>query len=58
MRARVYLIVGAVMMMSVGIIVVALNRDLSTDLLGGVAILGGIAVIVNAVLDLTGNGKD
>lgn len=43
-------------MMLAGGVVLALNQNLSTDLLGGVAVLGGIAVIVNAVLDLTDNG--
>jgi hypothetical protein len=48
----------SVAMMVCAIVVLILDRDLPTELLGSAAFLGGVAVLVNAVLDLTGNGKD
>lgn len=48
----------AVAMMVCAIIVLVLNRDLPTELLGTVAFVGSVAVLINAVLDLTGNGHD
>jgi hypothetical protein len=45
-------------MVAVAIVVLVLNQDTSTELLGSVALLGGVAVVVNAILDLTGNGKN
>jgi hypothetical protein len=56
-RARVYLIVFSVAMMSAAIAVLVMNQDTSTELLGSVAFLGGLAVLINAILDLTGNGN-
>jgi hypothetical protein len=56
-RPRLYLIVIAVAMMAAAIVVLILNRDLSTELLGAIALFGGLAVLVNAILDLTGNGN-
>jgi hypothetical protein len=44
-------------MIAAAIVVLVLNQDTSTELLGGVAFVGGVAVVVNAILDLTGNGK-
>jgi hypothetical protein len=44
-------------MMAAAIVVLVINQDTSTELLGGVAFVGGAAVVVNAILDLTGNGK-
>lgn len=57
-QPRVYLILMSVAMMVCAIVVLILDRDLPTELLGSAAFLGGVAVLVNAVLDLTGNGKD
>ncbi|HEY1437351.1 MAG TPA: hypothetical protein VGG82_07600 [Casimicrobiaceae bacterium] len=56
-KARVYLIVFSVAMMGAAVIVLVKNQSLSTELLGGVAFLGGLAVLINAVLDITGNGN-
>jgi membrane protein implicated in regulation of membrane protease activity len=56
-RPRVYLIVWGAAMMAVAVVVLVLNQDTSTELLGSVAFVGGLAVVVNAILDLTGNGK-
>lgn len=58
MKPRVYLILISVAMMVAAIVVLIINRDLPTELLGGIAFFGAIAVLLNAVLDLTGNGKD
>lgn len=57
MRPRLYLILIAAAMIAAAIVVLALNRDLSTDILAGIALLGGIAILTNAILDLTGNGN-
>jgi hypothetical protein len=57
-RVRVYLIVLASAMMAVAVVVLVLNRSLSTELLGAIALAGGLAVLVNAILDLTGNGDN
>jgi uncharacterized protein (DUF433 family) len=56
MRARVYLIVWGAVMMGAATVVLVINQDASTELLGGIAFISGVAVIVNAILDLTGNG--
>jgi hypothetical protein len=45
-------------MMAVAVVVLILNQDTSNELLGAVAFVGGLAVVVNAILDLTGNGHD
>jgi hypothetical protein len=55
-RPRVYLIVWGVVMMALAVVVLLLDQDTSTELLGSIAFIGGLAVVVNAVLDLTGNG--
>jgi hypothetical protein len=58
LRPRVYLIVWGAAMMAAAVVVLVLNQDTSTELLGAVAFVGGLAVVVNAILDLTGNGKN
>jgi hypothetical protein len=55
-KPRVYLLLIGVAMVAVCGVVLILNQDLSTELLGAVGFVGGVAVIVNAVLDITGNG--
>ena len=56
-RVAVLLILGAVTL-AVGIIVLARNRSLDTDLLASVSILGGLAmIIVGLPLGRGGNGK-
>lgn len=57
-KGRVYLLVIAVAMLVAAGVVLVLNRDLPTELLGSIAFLGGAAVLINLILDLTGNGDD
>jgi hypothetical protein len=56
-RPRLYLILIAVVIMAAAIVVLVLNRDLPNEILGAIALLGGIAILLNAMLDLSGNGK-
>jgi hypothetical protein len=56
-RARVQLIVAGAAMMGAAVVVLVLNQGTSTEILGSIAFVGGAAIVVNAVLDLTGNGK-
>jgi hypothetical protein len=56
-KARVYLILIAVAILVGGIILQITGHDFSDHIIGGIAILGGLAVLINAILDLTGNGK-
>jgi hypothetical protein len=55
-RARIYLVLIAVAMLVVAAIVLILNTNTSTELLGSVAFLGGLAVLINLLIDLFGNG--
>jgi hypothetical protein len=57
-RPRAYLLLISVAMMAGAVVVLILNRDLPSELLAAIALLGGVAVALNAVLDITGNGKD
>jgi hypothetical protein len=57
-KGRIYLILIAVAMLVAAGIVLVLNRDLPTELLGSIAFLGGVAVLINVILDLTGNGAN
>jgi hypothetical protein len=57
MKPRAYLILISVAMMTAAIIVLVANQNLSTELLGSIAFIGGLAVLINAILDLTNNGK-
>jgi hypothetical protein len=57
-KPRAYLILISVAMMVTSIIVLFINQNLATELLGTTALLGALAVLLNAILDLTGNGKD
>jgi hypothetical protein len=47
----------AVAMLTVAAVVLVMNQDTSTELLGSVAFLGGIAILVNLFLDMFGNGN-
>lgn len=58
MKPRVYLILISVAMLVAAIVVLIIDRDLSTELLGSIAFLGALAVLLNAILDITGNGKE
>jgi hypothetical protein len=58
MKPRVYLILISVAMLVAAIVVLILDRDLPTELLGSIAFLGALAVLLNAILDLAGNGKE
>jgi hypothetical protein len=57
-KPRVYLILISVAMLVAALVVLIINKDLPTELLGGIAFLGALAVLLNAVLDITGNGKE
>jgi hypothetical protein len=57
MKPRAYLILISVAMMTAAIIVLISDQNLSTELLGSIAFIGGLAVLINAILDLTGNGN-
>lgn len=52
MRTYVSLLVIGVLILVAALIVLVIHRDFSTDLLGGIAFLGGLAVIVNALKDV------
>jgi hypothetical protein len=56
-RARIYLVVIAAAMLAVSVIVLILNSNTSTELLGSVAFLGGIAVLIILFLDMFSNGN-
>jgi hypothetical protein len=58
MKPRIYLILISVAMLVTAIVVLIINRDLPTELLGSIAFLGALAVLLNAILDITGNGKE
>jgi hypothetical protein len=55
LKREVFLILMGCAVLVIGVIVLILNRDASTDLLAGVAVLGGVAIIINS-LPLGGNG--
>jgi hypothetical protein len=55
-RIWVELILG-VLALTIAIVVLVLNRDTSTDLLAALGIVGGVAIIINA-LPTNGNGED
>jgi hypothetical protein len=55
-RIWVELILG-VIALTIAIVVLVLNRDTSTDLLAALGIVGGMAIIINA-LPTNGNGDD
>jgi hypothetical protein len=54
-RIWVELLLG-VIALTIGIIVLVLNRDTSTDLLAILGVVGGIAIIIN-VLPTNGEGE-
>jgi hypothetical protein len=41
----------------VSVIVLIMDMNLSTELLGSAAFLGGLAVLINLLLDMFGNGN-
>jgi hypothetical protein len=43
-------------MMAGSIVVLVLNRNLATELLGAIAFLGSVAVLLSAMLDLNNRG--
>jgi hypothetical protein len=55
-RIWVELILG-VIALTIAIVVLVLNRDTSTDLLAALGIVGGVAIVINA-LPTNGNGED
>ena len=56
-RKMFAMIVLGVCMLSLAIIVWVLNRDVSTDLLAVIGVLGGLAAVV-IILPTNGNGKN
>jgi predicted neutral ceramidase superfamily lipid hydrolase len=54
-RRQAYLIVLSVISLTLAVIVLALHRDVSTDLLAALGIVGGIAI---AIVSLPNNGDD
>lgn len=57
MKPRVYLVVIAAAMLALSIIVLAQNLNLSTELLGAIGFLSGVAVLISVLVELFGNGK-
>jgi hypothetical protein len=57
LKREIFLILMGCAVLVIGVIVLILNRDASTDLLAGVAILGGVAIIINT-LPLGANGTN
>jgi hypothetical protein len=45
-------------MLVVSLVVLVMNQDTSTELLGSAAFLGGIAILINLFLDMFGNGDE
>jgi hypothetical protein len=56
-RARIYLVLIACALIVVSVIVLIMDMNLSTELLGSAAFLGGLAVLINLLLDMFGNGN-
>jgi hypothetical protein len=48
----------AAVMMGAAVVVLILNRSAATEILGSIAFLGGVAVVLNAILDLKGGDDD
>jgi hypothetical protein len=44
--------------LTLAIVVLVLNRDTSTDLLAVLGLVGGVAIVVNALPANGGNGKE
>jgi len=57
LKREVYLVLMGCAVLILSGIVLALNQDASTDLLASIGILGGLAVIINALpFSSDGNG--
>jgi len=57
LKREVYLVLMGCAVLILSGIVLALNQDASTDLLASIGILGGLAVIINALpFSADGNG--
>jgi len=57
LKREVYLVLMGCAVLILSGIVLALNQDASTDLLASIGILGGLAVIINA-LPFSADGED
>jgi formate-dependent nitrite reductase membrane component NrfD len=55
LRREVYMLLLGVATMALSVVVLVLNRDVSSDLLAVIGLLGGVAIIINA---LPSNGND
>jgi len=56
LKREVGLILMGAAMLAVSIVVLVLNQNASTELLGAIGAVGGVAVILNAVLPANGGG--
>jgi hypothetical protein len=54
-KREVFMVLIGCAMLAVSIVVLILNQNASTELLGAIGAVGGVAVILNAVLP-AGNG--
>jgi hypothetical protein len=57
LKREVYLVLMGCAVLILSGIVLALNQDLSTDLLASIAVLGGLAIIINS-LPFSSNGNN
>jgi hypothetical protein len=56
-RTATLIVLGAAML-ALAIVVLVLNRDVPSDLLAGVGVLGGLAIVVVALPNNGNGGKD
>jgi hypothetical protein len=56
-RRELYMVLIGCAMLVVSAVVLALNQDTSTELLGAIGAVGGLAVILNAILPANGRGE-
>jgi hypothetical protein len=49
LRKEIYLILLGVVVLALAVIVLVLNRDLSSDLLAVLGLVGGLAIVITAL---------
>ena len=54
-KRKVYLAICAVVAMALALVVLILNRDLESDLLAALGIVGGIAILIVSLPDRDGD---
>ena len=57
LRRTLYLVAFGCVMLAASVAVLVLNQDTSTEILGAVGVLGGLAVILNAIVTPNGDGS-